>query len=494
VCNYSSRWKWRFPLCGRLSHVVIIKNAVRCRKVTQARTSDSHHDFRLRPAHMSHEPHGPNTQAPPSTSTKDAAPNLALPWVLRLRYGMVAGEAAIILCMAYVFQVRFPVFWTLASLAPILGSNIALGRSRQVSAPFPQKMLGTIFILDILCLTVILGLTGGPMNPFSLLYLVQITLSAVVLDKIWTWALGIASTACFGLLFWFHAPLAVLEAHRTEDGLSPHLTGMWVAFMTAAALISFFTGKISDALRQREREVLTLQHQVAKHERLASLVTLAAGAAHELGTPLGTIAVVARELERDGSAASGNKCVLEDARLIRSQVERCRSILERMSAQGAEPMGEAPRRVAIQQLLNKVNNEFTEGQRTQILMEAPEEVSIVVPEQATIQSLVALIQNAFDANTDDRPIVVRAVQSGSNVRISVDDQGCGMPEAVVRRIGEPFFTTKEPGKGMGLGTFLVRTLAERLGGSLVFNSIAGRGTTVTLELPVDSSGNNGHGV
>jgi two-component system sensor histidine kinase RegB len=413
--------------------------------------------------------------------------------VLRLRYGIVAGEAAIILCMAYVFQVKFPVLWTLAPLFAILASNIALGRSYRVSAPFPQKTLGAVFTLDTLCLTVILGLTGGPMNPFSLLYLVQITLSAVVLNKLWTWALGILSTACFGLLFWFHAPLPILETHQhTEQGLSPHLIGMWLAFMIAAGLITFFTGKISDALRHREQEVLELKDQVAKHERLASLVTLAAGAAHELGTPLGTIAVVARELERYASSASTNESVLDDARLIRSEVERCRLILERMSIQGAEPMGEAPRHVAIADLLNRVRDQFPISQRSRISIHAYPEASVIVPEQATIQSVAALIQNALDASTDSLPVRVLANQAGMHVRISIEDKGSGIPEAVLRRIGEPFFTTKEPGKGMGLGTFLVRTFAERLGGRLSFDSIAGRGTTVTLELPVNTTGRNGY--
>ena len=214
------------------------------------------------------------------TPSKDAAPNLALPWVLTLRYGIVAGEAAIILCMAYVFKVKFPVLWTLAPLLAIVVSNLVLSRSYRASAPFPEKILGAIFTVDTLCLTIILGLTGGPMNPFSLLYLVQITLSAVVLNRLWTSALGILSTISFGLLFWLHIPLPILEAHQhNEQGLSPHLLGMWIAFMIAAALITFFTGKISDALRRREQEVLELKDQVAKHERLASLATLAAGAA-----------------------------------------------------------------------------------------------------------------------------------------------------------------------------------------------------------------------
>jgi two-component system sensor histidine kinase RegB len=274
----------------------------------------------------------------------DIAPNLALPWVLRLRYGMAAGEAVIILAIWLGFHLDYSVLWALSPLAVVVVSNIVLARLSDFSMRFPQATLGAAFALDTVCLTSILALTGGQMNPFSLLYLVQITLSAVVLHKIWTWSLGLLSTACFGLLFFVHIPIAAFEGHRTGPGLSPHLIGMWIAFAVAAILITFFTGKIADTLRRREQEVLALQVRVAKNERLASLVTLAAGAAHELGTPLGTIAIVARELERYASDVSANQAVLEDARLIRSEVERCRVILERMSAQGAEPLIVAPGR------------------------------------------------------------------------------------------------------------------------------------------------------
>jgi two-component system sensor histidine kinase RegB len=286
----------------------------------------------------------------PQTATTDLAPNLALPWVVRLRYGMVAGEAAIIVAMALIFRLDFPVLWSMAPLLVTLASNIALGRMQGLSGRFPQETLGAVFILDTLALTVILGLTGGPANPFSLLYLVQITLSVVVLRKIWTWALGILAAICFGLLFFLHRSLAALQNHHVEQGLSAHLVGMWIAFVIAAGLISFFTGKVSDALRHREREVLDLQEQVAKHERLASLGTLAAGAAHELGTPLSTIAVVAKELEKYASAPGQSDDLREDAKLIRSEVERCRLILERLSVQGGEPMGETARTVQVRDL------------------------------------------------------------------------------------------------------------------------------------------------
>jgi len=427
------------------------------------------------------------------TVAADLAPNLALPWVLRLRYGMVAGEAAIIVGMSYGFHLDIPLLWTLAPLAVVLVSNILLGRLRVPPSRFPQETLAAIFCLDTLCLTAILGLAGGPMNPFSLLYLVQITLSAVVLRKVWTWALGALSTACFGVLFFFNAPSRVFQSHQAEQGLSPHLIGMWIAFAIAAALITFFTGKIADALRTRELEVLKLQDQVAKNERLASLVTLAAGAAHELGTPLATIAVVARELERYAATLADNDAVLDDAKLIRSEVERCRRILERMSAQSAEPIGEAPTAVRLGDFLSQVLAEFSEPQRALLAIElADEELAAVLPTQAMAQSLAAIIQNALDANLDQRPILITATETGSTLRIAVRDHGAGMPANVLRRIAEPFFTTKEPGKGMGLGTFLVRTFAESLGGRVLFDSVPGDGTTATLELPLVSSRQKAH--
>jgi len=278
------------------------------------------------------------------------------------------------------------------------------------------------------------------------------------------------------------------------QGLSPHLVGMWIAFVAAAALITFFTGKIADALRTREQEVLVLRDQVAKNERLASLVTLAAGAAHELGTPLGTIAVVARELERYAETASSQYAVLEDARLIRSEVDRCRRILEQMSAQSAEPMGETPNNLRLYDLLSEVVEQFSEPSRALLRISLSDDtVTAVLPRKAMTQSLIALIQNALDANIERRPIHIVVAQDAAELRIAIQDQGQGMAGNVLRRIAEPFFTTKQPGKGMGLGTFLVSTVAERLGGRVLFDSALGEGTTVTLHLPLHASSRNVHG-
>jgi len=415
---------------------------------------------------------------------RDAAPNVALPWIVRLRYGMVCGGAAALFAAAWVFRTDIGLLWSALPLSFVLFSNIWLQRRRGMKERTAQTILGSIFVLDTLCLTAVLGLTGGPMNPFSLLYLVQITLSVVVLSKTWTWVLGALSAACFGLLFFVSVPFVEFHIPGNGQGFSPHIVGMWIAFIIAAALISFFTGRVSDELRLREREVLLLQEQIAKQERLASLVTLAAGAAHELSTPLGTIAVVARELEHFASGLNDGSDLRDDAKLIRSEVERCQLILQRMSADGAEPMGESPQEIPLVELINLSLQGLPEGRRSHVLVDMPKtEIRLALPVNATAQSLAALIGNALDSGTGTTTVTLRTESKGDEVTFHIADQGRGMTEEILRRVAEPFFTTKEPGRGMGLGTFLVRTFAERLGGGLSYRSAPGKGTTATLTLP-----------
>jgi two-component system sensor histidine kinase RegB len=349
-------------------------------------------------------------------------------------------------------------------------------------------MVNWSFVLDTLCLTAVLMLTGGPNNPFTLLYLVQITVSATILTKRQTWALGGLATLCFGALFLLYRPIPIMEMHHRGDGANLHLIGMWVGFAIATFLVALFSGKISELLRDREASLLAMQEELARKDRLASLATLAAGAAHELGTPLGTIAVVAKEVERYAEQTARDGSLAEDCRLIRTEVDRCHGILRRMSADGAEPMGEAFAKLSIHGVLHAVAREFPPG-RVQPPIGPDPGLTVMAPPQAIHQALCALIKNALEAGGPDALVSLAAGQAGELVRLTVSDHGPGMPEQTLRRIGEPFFTTKAPGQGMGLGVFLVRSLAERIGGRLTYTSTPGAGTVAALEL----AANQNHG-
>ena len=417
----------------------------------------------------------------------EAAPQIALPWIVRLRYGMAIGQIVTALFVRYALGVDIPLGAIAIAPALVGVSNLLLAarvRHPDVSHSIPTSpLVAWAFVLDTLCLTFLLMLSGGPTNPFSLLYLVHITLSAIILTKRWTWLLGALSTVCFGLLFRIYRPIPVLEMHRPADGTNLHLIGMWIGFGVAAVLVAVFSGKISELLRQHEDSLLLMQAELAKRDRLASLATLAAGAAHELNTPLATIAVVARELELFATDTERNDAMAEDSRLIRTEVDRCREILWRMSVQGAQPAAHASESVDAGDLLDDVSREIQQPGRVEICSPG-QRVSLTVPRRAVAQALIALTRNALEASAPDSPVRVIARQAGERFQFVVSDDGRGMSPNTLRRIGEPFFTTKEPGKGMGLGTFLVRTLAEQLGGRLTFESTPQTGTLATLELPL----------
>jgi two-component system sensor histidine kinase RegB len=416
--------------------------------------------------------------------TGETPRHLALRWVVRLRYGFITGEIAIVAALYWGLQITLPLLVIGPTIVVQALSNWGLGLRKERFGESAEHLVGGLFALDTLCLTLILALSGGPTNPFSLLYLVQITFSAIVLRKLWTWALGILSTVSFGMLFWISRDVPAFQEHAQPNEFSLHLFGMWLAFAAAALLISFFVGKLSAESRQKEREILLMQRRLARNDRLASLVTLSAGAAHEIATPLATIAVTAKELEHEASRLR-NAQIEEDAILIRSQVERCRLILERMGAQGADPFGEAPRSVRLQDLLAQVKQKFP-GDQDRIRIEVVNTAvqSCVVPVNAAVEALAALTKNALDASSNDKPVRLCAVESNKErVRFVIEDNGTGMSPEVLERVAEPFFTTKAPGHGMGLGAFLAYLFAQTVGGQLLFDSTPGRGCSATLELP-----------
>ena len=217
--------------------------------------------------------------------------------------------------------------------------------------PASASALGAIMALDVVLLSGLLFFTGGPNNPFSFLFLVPISLATLILTAAWTWALVLLSLACSAVLFAWNRPLDLGPSHAAH--MAMHLRGMWVAFGVSAAFIVTFLRRIRRALAQREAELTASRALAARQERLASLATLAAGAAHELATPLSTIAVVAKELERGIAKLALPASVADDARLVRGEVERCRAILQRLCVDAGQVMGEAFVRVPVGELVTR---------------------------------------------------------------------------------------------------------------------------------------------
>lgn len=408
-----------------------------------------------------------------------------LDWLITLRWCAVVGQTVLLFIAVEILGARVPLLDVGLIIATAACSNGLL-----YLIPLPRRdhrpLAGGIMVLDIALLTLLLMLTGGPSNPFSIMYLVHVVMAGVLLGGTWTWITAVLSTVCYGLLFL--APGSDPHIHGATDGAySLHLQGMWCAFALVGGLIAYFVNRVTVALRQRDERLKRMELLALNQEKLASLTTLAAGAAHELGTPLGTIAVAAHELDRVVRSLPPSRrarAALDDTALIKREVERCSSILSQMSLRAGSVLGEMPAAVEIQALARRAAESARLPERITVEVTGDAQ-RVVVPVKAVTQALCALLNNALDASEAGRAVVLRLGVVAHRLECRIIDRGAGMPPEVLHRIGEPFFTTKPPALGMGLGVFLARLVAERLGGGLRFESLVGEGTTAIFDVLAD---------
>lgn len=421
---------------------------------------------------------------------------LGLPWLVRLRWRILAAEAVAACAADRVLGIDIELWRVLAFLVLAVATNVVLSLNLSTARPSARVLCAGVLVLDAATLTAMLQASGGPSNPFSVLYLVYITLAALLVSPAWTWSLTVFAVLAYGSLFFTgeqgaHTMLAGHEGHAGHSGAeyAGHLRGMWIAFSLTASLTAGAVTRLTAAIAARDREIGEIREQAARSERLAALTTLAAGAAHELGTPLGTIAVAAGELEHHLGKLPTEHAVdlLDDARLIRSELARCRQILDQMSAASGEFTGEAPSPLPIGALLGEVRGELAPAEADRLIVHNSIDGAAVLPHRAFVRVLLSLLRNAFDATDPARPSapVELGVARGPGgiLCVSVADRGCGMAPEVLQRATDPFFTTKAPGKGMGMGLFLARALVEQLGGRLQLLSSTVDGTRAVLELP-----------
>ena len=396
-------------------------------------------------------------------------------WLSRMRWGALTIVAASI-GLASLLNVELPAapMWTLVLVG--VASNLWLASRKEQAGE-----LGIFFLLDVLLLTGLLYFSGGPTNPFSVIYVVYIAMSAVMLTPRWTWAIAGMSVLSFGALFAFHVPSEHLGHAGHGGGFQAHLYGMFIALVLAVALITYFVSQLSLELRRRERALAEAEERTHRWGKLASIATLAAGAAHELGTPLGTIAVAANEMERQARSLPGGEGLLEDAALIRDELDRCRRVLDRMASAGGEHMGEPLTSVRVDAMLAEVRSRLDPEQAERWETQSDVE-SIEAPQAALIQMVENIARNGFDACREGR-VALEARQRPGAVELCFFDEGHGMDAEVVKRATDPFFTTKERDDRMGLGLFLARALVDSLRGQLLIESATGRGTTIRVVFP-----------
>ncbi len=414
---------------------------------------------------------------------------IVLLWLVRLRWLAATGQLVTIVAAALGLGIAYTWVPLVGVIAITLATNAML-TWRPVAAWMKRRGTAAaagVVVLDIVLLTVMLYVTGGSDNPFAILYVLHVALAASVLGNWWTWAIVGVVAACYGAIAYEHWPLDP-DGNITSGTLA---FGRAAALLLVVALIAYFVTRVVGALAARDKELAATREQAQVSERLAALTTLAAGAAHELGTPLATIAVVAKEMELAATKLEAPD-VAEDASLVRQQVDRCRDILERLRGDVAGRTTDERGTARPDEAAETIRKRLAPDRRHRLDLKLQATLPpIAAADRAVHQALDLLVNNAFDAidaaselPADRRRVSLDVTRGKKFVTFTVVDRGPGMDDATLRRAIEPFYTTKDPGRGMGLGLFLVRLVAEHNGGRFDLDSAPGVGTTATLDLPL----------
>ncbi|MBS0470102.1 MAG: ActS/PrrB/RegB family redox-sensitive histidine kinase [Proteobacteria bacterium] len=414
-----------------------------------------------------------------------------------LRWMAIGGQSAALFIVFFGFGYSLPLVECAGMIAASIAVNVVLALRYPASHRLTNREATVYLGFDVLQLAALLFLTGGITNPFALMFIAPVVIAAATLNLGNTFILGGTAFAAVCLISVFHEPLPWPAG---EALVLPTLyqAGIWASLVIGIGFTSIYAWRIASEGARMSAGLAATQLALSREHRLASIGALATAAAHELGTPLGTIAVVARELERvlprDSSEA-------QDAALLREQAERCRAILARLANPEETLLGETAR-LPLGPFLENLVEPFR-GEDIDITIELLPEVAGIAPPQVwrapeLLHGLGNIIENAADfAKTRVR---VQARWSASRLSIAIEDDGPGFAPEIFERIGEPYITSR-PGsfalgeteigpsgtldkhEGMGLGFFIAKTLLEQTGATVGAINLDSGGARVSAFWP-----------
>ena len=423
---------------------------------------------------------------------------LRLRTLVRLRWLAVVGQSIAILLVQFPLGFKLPIAACLTMIAISAWLNVFLTFRWRGSQKLSARAAGLLLGYDVLQLAGLLYLTGGLQNPFSLLFLVPVTVSATSLPIIWTAALGLLALASASFLAFFHWPLPWDGVQAFS--LPPlYLLGMWAAIVSATIFSAIYARRIAEEARIMSSALQATEMVLAREQRLSALDGLAAAAAHELGTPLATIALVAKELKRELPKKFKHS---EDIDLLISQAARCREILTRLAVP-EQLSDEVYQQVGLEAMLEDMvaplrGSDVSVG--VNIMPKDQKGYSqppVFRRNPAINYGLENLLENAIDFASSR--VDVEARWSLTQVSVMVSDDGPGFDQNIFDRLGDPFVTTR-PGygnaalgddsqhEGMGLGLFIAKTLLERSGASVTLanRKYPHKGAMITIHWPRDA--------
>ena len=390
---------------------------------------------------------------------------------------------------------NIPLLWTeiitTLSLLSILNFATWIRLRRNFSVSNIEFFLQ--ILIDVFALSALLYFSGGSTNPFVSLYLLPLTITAAVLPWVYTWLMAATTIGFYSLLVFKHVPLPHdHNQHMSEFDL--HVSGMWLAFVLSTTLISWFVVKMSGSIRERDKDLSEIREQALRDEQLIALGTMAAGAAHELGTPLATMAIVSKEIQNDHIE---NQDLQKSMRILRDQINQCKHTLTELLADAGQSRTEDASGQTVDLFLQDILEKWRLMRPTVKFtyvcngnLPAPS----IINTQPLSQSILNLLNNAADASIETsiinsstgisvENIIINSDWNKKELRLEILDFGKGLSEEALERAGQAFFTSKDE-HGFGIGLFLANANIERYGGSVHLTNYEKGGACTQVILPL----------
>ena len=416
-----------------------------------------------------------------ATTAESAVGHKNMLQLIQLRWLAVIGQITTISVVTLGFGIHLPLPQMLAVLACLIAFNIASQLRWHERQVVSNRELFFALLVDVASLTAQLYFSGGTTNPFAVLYLLQVILSAVLLEAWSTWTIVAVTGSCLAGLALLSKPLAIPLDH--ERGLlSLYLQGTLICFVLNASLLVFFITRINRNVRAADAQLAHLRQRAAEEEHIVRMGLLASGAAHELGTPMATMSVILGDWKRMPEFVSHPE-LLEEIDEMEIQLKRCKKIVSSILLSAGETRSESSSKTTINNFLNDLTREWEASRPTEAFEyhNAIEQDIPVVFDTALKQMIFNVLDNALEAS----PHWLRfdVVREADALRLTVTDAGPGFMPAMLAQLGKPYQSSKgRPGGGLGL--FLVVNVARTLGGTVSAHNRPEGGAVVQLNLPL----------
>lgn len=429
-----------------------------------------------------------NSRSPPVSFV-----GLCMQYLLLLRIVTLGSQLAAVAVAHYLLQISPPIVPVAGVIAAL--STLTLLGWRNAGLPVSDRAILVQLLVDVFGLTALLLFTGGSVNPFASLLLLPVIVAAAMLRSGYTWLIAATSASCYSVLMFIHVHPLFIHVHppqwsHVEPSFTVHIWGMWFGFLISAAVVAYFVARMGATLRAHDRELAMSREKSLQANQALALGTLATGTAHELGTPLATMAVLTKEMEHDRQDVPG---LTDQLRLLRDQINRCKEILSRMAARAGQARADAGRQLPLDRYLEEVLAEWRDLRpdvSLQVNWSGARPAPRIIADRTLTQAIINVLNNAADASAE--AVELDARWDLDRLEIEIRDRGAGLPAALREHIGEPFVTTKSAGQGLGLGLYLARTTLDRLGGHLELSDRATAGVSARIALPLSTLTAVGH--